>query len=465
VKVESGVLKLDGDWSALHRIIAEHTGIREPFSYVDFSESQKSLGVVIKHKTPFDAMMNEYKFSRIGNKYTIVLDPFIAKLIACLYGKDVSDEKTAEEEMLCTMIDENQTYKFLFKFAEKNEVTGKIEYGKISFSKEKSLAISETEIFRIVISNFRPVERMRSYKYLSLSLEYPPSVEELTLPYEEEEMHPEYIKFTANWDGKIPEPSEFISGAQIKVPLPVAIHFVEIFARNQCKTEKGFVNKQFFKGGKTYIVDIPFPVPVHVSVTDTAVISCADFMGISKMDLVKQVQFSIKCICTGVQHVAMYQNVIAKNFTQEDVIKKENELGFCFVKDADQKSAKGVSYCMYMIPNEVGIQGKAQVEKFRTFCNDLFHKVALYKCAICGHMSTDNNPCPIGEHIGNRIAFDDGEMSKYSVVCGLRTEQRRYECCGIVNVEFDEGCDKSTNHQFPDDSDDECDIESQYSFQ
>ena len=448
--VENGVLKLTGDWSELANLIKEKTGIEQNFMSVQFTSNPFPAITLTKNGPIQEKPIEKYKFMRVNQNFKMEIDPFLAKYLAIIFGKEVCDETKKEEPILLKFREKGKEESFMISFASKTTEESEAKYGYLTIS--KSPGINEEDVFPLLMKQLDPTRRLIRYKYLCSCLEYPPSPDKLPLPYEEEELHYEYFDKTKDFDiSRIPLSASFSEIGSFLVAVPIAIHIIEIFAINQLDREKCNVNKDFLKFKKVYLLEIPFKIPVLFTVVNGGtMLSFKEHCGISVEEQSKYMQTIIKRFQSKAQHISTFQNVIPGKIKSETLIEKENELGFCFIKDAETPyDKKSVQFGMYMISNEVGQKEKEQVQKFKDFSFDLYKQCAIYTCEVCGYKSTDNNPCPPYQHLGARIPFPDGEMSKYIYVGGIKTEQRKYTCCGVVNVEFDEGCSKESHHTYP----------------
>ena len=462
--IEGKVLKLSGDWSELAQLIKEKTGVEQNFDSIQFTTNPFQSIQITKTQSNQDILIEKYKFKRVNQNFKMEIDPFLAKYLAICFGKDVRDDTNIEEPVPIKFKENGKEHTLLVSFASKQTDESDAKYGYLTILKPPE--ISEDNLFPLIMKHLDPIGKLIRYKYLCTCLEYPPSSDDLPLPYEEEELHYDFFEKTRSHNSlSIPLSRDFTSQDSITIPVPTAINLVEIFALNQLDSEKCMVNKDFLKFPKVYMLEIPFKVPVLFKFSNGSIIlSFKEHCGIS----VKEQSNYFKNITTRFmmrqQHISVFQNVIPNKISSSLLIEKEKELGFCFLKDDETKyqNKKSVQYCIYMISNEIGPKEKQQVQKFKDFTFDLYKQCAIYLCEVCGYKSTNNNPCPPYQHSGVQLPLPDGKMSKTVNIGGIVTEQRNYSCCGIVNLAFDEGCSKESHHSYP-----ECkgNVESIFSFQ
>lgn len=308
--------------------------------------------------------------------------------------------------------------------------------------------LDEREFFESIYDSINPHMKFRAFKYLCMALPTPPSPDHYPSPDDVPEFHVDYCAQILMKRESVPSIMHFRM-CEMRIDIPQAIYLIECFATNQSKSERGMTNKAFLTEKKIYKLMMFAELPVAFSQNGRkAILTFANYCGISAEDIAKQVSFVMNIFKHCKQMLCQFTEVLNFNFKQAHVIDTENDVGVAIVKDMDQPTfpMRNRNFMLYGLSSE---PGEGQFKKYEEVLREAWKRICIYTCPICLKLNTSRNPCPLGEHVGDRIPFDDGEMEKDIFIGGVATKQHNYTCCGIVNVAFDLGCSTATHHTFP----------------
>ena len=335
-----------------------------------------------------------------------------------------------------------------YNYSVNYSIGGRYGDTRIKFSEELP-EMTERDLFNIVYDSINPHMKLRAYKYLCMALPKPLGPEEYVTPCDIPEFHVDYCQQILMKRENIPRIMNFRE-CELLIDIPKAIYLIECFATNQSSRERAMTEKDFLVEKKIYTLMIFAELPVLFSVKGKkASLTFADYCGISAQDIMNQVQFVMGIFKHCKQMLCQFVEVLNYNFKQAHVIDAENDIGIAIVKDMDHPTLplKNRTFMIYGLQSE---PSERQFPLYESVIREAWKKICIYTCPICQQLNTSRNPCPLGQHVGARIPFEDGSWEKDVCVGGIYSKKLNYECCGEVIEAFDLGCSPETHHTFPD---------------
>jgi hypothetical protein len=415
----------------------------------NFHENNEMVRISFERRLDMEKMQQMYEknreflhFEHVQNSLVVTLKipPKLAEILSFLNGGNKTS--VGCDQMSKLYIGSKQ-----FSYTANYSVGGRYGDVRIRFN-DRPPDIDEHEFFDAIYESLNPHMKIRAFKYLCMALPNPPTPDNYPSPIDVKEFNVDYCQQILIKREKIPSILHFRE-CEMTIDIPHAIYLVECFATNQSKKERGMSDKDFLTEKKIYTLMIFAELPVAFSQNGRkAILTFANYCGISAQAIRNQVSFVMNIFKNCKQMLCQFTEVLNYNFKQAHVIDAENDVGVAIVKDMDQPTfpLKNRNFMLYGLSSE---PGTGQFKLYESVLREAWNKICIYTCPVCLKLNTSRNPCPLGEHVGDHIPFEDGDLEKNVVIGGVATVQRNYTCCGVVNVAFDLGCSTESNHTFP----------------
>ncbi|EAY01656.1 hypothetical protein TVAG_383950 [Trichomonas vaginalis G3] len=397
-----------------------------------------------KAQVIYDKCRNYVHFEHIRDSQiiTMKLPPLVAEIVSISTGG-------TKFSIGCEQLGRFNIGQKKFTYSVNYSIGGR--YGDTKFKINEPISdIDDKDLFDAIYDVIDPHRKLRAYKYLNMALPQPRGPDNYVSPFDIPEFRCDLCQQLLLYKEEIPKITKFTE-CKLRVDLPIAIYLVECFATNQSKKEKALTNKDFLTERKIYTLMLFADLPVLFYYNGKQVeLTFAEYCKIPAQTIRNQLDFAMNIFKHCEKMICTFNEVLNYNFKQAHTIDAENDTDIAIVKEMDQPlyPSKNRMFMLFGLQSE---PGKEQRAKYESTLREMWNKICIYICPVCQKLSTSRNPCPIGQHVGAQIPFEDGSMERDAVVAGFPTKQRIYECCGLVNVAFDYGCSTETHHSFPTD--------------
>lgn len=381
-----------------------------------------------------------FEHTRDSQFITMKIPPLVAEIVSILSGG-------TKFSIGCEQLGRFNIGNKQFSYSVNYSIGGR--YGDTKFRINEPISdIDDKDLFDAIYDLIDPHRKIRAYKYLCMALPKPIGPENYVSPVDIPEFRTDLCQSLLLYKESIPKITKFTEFVT-KIDHTTAIYLIECLATNQSKLEKAMTNKDFFTERKIYTLMLYAELPVLFYFNGKQVeLSFAEYCKIPAKTIHDQVKFALNMFNHCQKFVCTFNEVLNYNFKQAHTIDAENDTDIAICKEMDQPiyPSKNRQFQLFGLQSEPGV---GQRKKFEETLREAWNKICIYTCPVCEKLSTSRNPCPPGQHVGRQLQFDDGEWEHDAVVAGFKTKQRKYECCGVVNVAFDKGCSEETHHTFP----------------
>ena len=415
---------------------------------------------------------------------TMHIDPQLSIILSCIFG----GLKPSKYRLI-----DFKTGSFTFQgyttFARRNTVSQQKKIGFVEIRVLNKQNRKPDDYFRAINETFLLKKRKLMFSFLSSCLEFAPEADQFADPFDPDFNDSENFdtfKCNSRMD-QFPDIGSF-NVCSLEIPFPVATFLLEATAENLPIREEGMVEK--ISQQTIYLLSLPQRIPVLFQNNNGIIkLSFANFMNYSADYAKSRVQFAVKRLTSpnimfskqmgplvaerysmkDINSYTIEHNLICVTVSLQSTLKDfqeqtkpiyKNRLSPDDDDDVPKSKRKHSSFdkskindlTIFLLLTAQSNQAiQAQKDLFEKLFDEIYDKAALYDCVSCYYTSNYKNPCPLGEHSGERVPFinSKGEEVEEEVLPN-GSHRVCYSCCGKVIKEYDIGCTSVTNHTIPD---------------